>query len=102
MTRRLPLAALAVALVALVVGGCTAPPPQATAIDADRAHIELAQLQSGRSLLVKRCSGCHATPRPVDHTAMDWPRKLGEMSDRAHLGLSERGLIEKYLVVMAQ
>ena len=93
---RIIAAALCLAAVA-----CTAAPPQATAIDAQRGHVELAQLQEGRSLLVKRCSGCHNTPSPVDHASGEWPRKLGEMSERAHLGLSEREMIEKYLVVMA-
>lgn len=93
---RIIAAALCLAAVA-----CAPLVPQATAIDAQRGHVELAQLQQGRSLLVKRCSGCHNTPSPVDHASGEWPRKLGEMSERAHLGLSEREMIEKYLVVMA-
>jgi hypothetical protein len=92
----------ALALAALcLAAACTAPPPQATSIDALRGHVELAQLQEGRSLLVKKCSGCHATPRPAEHVSADWPVKLGEMSERAHLDLTERSLIERYLVVMA-
>ncbi len=90
--------ALTLPLGLLACGGAL---PQATALDAQRAHVELAQLQEGRSLLVKRCSGCHATPRPREHVAAAWPTSLGQMSERAHLDLTERGMIEQYLVVMA-
>ena len=91
----------ALALVVVSTSACSVAPPQATAIDAQRAHVELAQLQTGRSLLVKKCSGCHATPRPTEHPSAQWPLKLDEMSERAHLDISERGMIEEYLVVMA-
>lgn len=96
MLRSLAALTLAIGMVA-----CVAPPPQATALDAQRAHVELAQLQEGRSLLVKRCSGCHATPRPREHVAAAWPKSVSEMAARAHLDLTERGMIQQYLVVMA-
>jgi hypothetical protein len=78
-------------------------PPAATAGDANRANVELAELSQGRTLLIQKCgSSCHTTPMPADHTVMEWPGKLDEMADRAHLEPRQRALIEKYLVTMAQ
>jgi hypothetical protein len=71
-------------------------PPAATAGDANRANVELAELSQGRTLLIQKCgSSCHTT-------VMEWPGKLDEMADRAHLEPRQRALIEKYLVTMAQ
>lgn len=86
----------------LLAGACRMTPPQATSIDADRAHVELAFLQHGRSLLVTKCGNCHRPPLPTDHTAFDWPKKLDEMSMRAGLDVEQRRAIETYLVTMAQ
>jgi cytochrome c553 len=77
-------------------------PPQVTAADAERANVELAELQQGRKLLLGKCAGCHRTPMPSDHTASEWPKMIDEMADRAHLDLRQRKLIEKYLVVMSE
>jgi hypothetical protein len=90
------------ALVALAACAPVAPPP-VTVGDADRAHVELAQLQEGRSLLVRKCGqSCHQTPMPSQHTAGEWPGKLDEMSARAGLDYKQRALIEQYLVTMAR
>lgn len=92
-------------LLPLVLLAACAPrvPPPATASDASRAHIELAELQQGRTLLVQKCgNACHVTPMPLQHTAAEWPAKLSEMADRSHLQPMQRALIEKYLVTMAQ
>ena len=95
-------ALLVVAVTSVFGGACRAVPPQATAIDADRAHVELAELQQGRQLLISKCGGsCHAAPLPSRHSALEWPAKLDEMSSRASLELGQRRLIEEYLVVMA-
>jgi hypothetical protein len=84
-----------------LVTGCGAALPMATAIDASRAHVELADLQHGRSLVVSKCGNCHAPPQPTDHAATEWPEKLDEMSARAHLDVMQQRLIEQYLVAMA-
>ena len=91
----------ALSVVALVA--CARPtPPTATALDADRAHVELAELEQGRALLVRKCSGsCHQVPLPIQHTAAEWPVKLGEMAERAGLDGTQRRLVEQYLVTMA-
>ena len=96
MSRRL-LTACALLLSACAVGA----PPPATALDASRANVALADLQSGRSLLLKKCGGCHRAPLPNEHVAREWPAKLDEMSPRSHLDGMQRHLIEAYLVTMA-
>ena len=89
-------------LLLALVGCAPRTPPAATASDADRAHVEIAELQQGRTLLVQKCgNSCHATPMPSQHTPAEWPAKLDEMSGRAHLSVMQRALIEKYLVTMA-
>ena len=95
-TRLLSLAAL------VITAACRPAPPVVTAVDADRAHVELAQLQEGRSLLIHKCTGCHATPLPTEVPYGSWPEKLVEMSERARLDPPQRALIEQYLVTMAQ
>ena len=91
---------LAAALVVLVA--CARPaPPTVTSIDAERANVELGELQQGRLLLIRKCTNCHRAPMPSQHTAAEWPVRLAEMATRANLDGSQRSLIEKYLVVMA-
>jgi hypothetical protein len=89
-------------LVLAALAACRVAPPQATSVDAERAHIALAELQQGRTLLVQKCgNSCHVAPLPSQHSALEWPAKLDEMSARAGLDLGQRHLIEQYLVTMA-
>ncbi len=89
-------------LLVAIVGCAPRTPPAVTASDASRANVELADLQQGRTLLVQKCgNSCHMTPMPASHPAAEWPKKLDEMADRAHLQPMQRALIEKYLVTMA-
>ena len=97
-----------VALVLCALGGSGAlvgcggmAPPAASPLDANRANVQLADLQNGRSLLLRKCGGCHRVPLPTEHSPHDWPAKLSEMSARAHVDESQRQLIEAYLVTMA-
>jgi hypothetical protein len=92
---------LAVGFALGVLAGCRVSPPTATVTDASRAHLELADLQHGRSLLVSKCGNCHRPPMPADHSAREWPEKLDEMATRANLDFMQRRLIEQYLVTMA-
>jgi hypothetical protein len=98
---RLLLAATAMLTGALGVGCAGQMPPLATSADAQRSNVELASLQEGRTLLLRKCGGCHRPPLPSAHPAAAWPGKLGEMAERSNLDLSQRSAIEKYLVVMA-
>jgi cytochrome c5 len=95
-------AVLAVLTVVAGLGvGCGAALPVATAGDAARSGIALAELQQGRSLVAAKCSSCHRTPQPAEHRSDDWPRMIDEMSRRAQVDGSERQAIRDYLVTMA-
>lgn len=91
----------ALLLAAGLAAGCGASLPVATAGDAARAGVQLAELQQGRSLVAAKCSSCHRAPRPAEHRTDDWPRMLDEMSRRANLDRSQRQLVQQYLVTMA-
>ncbi|HEX4422058.1 MAG TPA: hypothetical protein VH165_29300 [Kofleriaceae bacterium] len=103
--RMLTVAARAGWIVALGFGalaaGCGGGLPPATPGDAMRAHVQLADLEHGRSLVSAKCGGCHAPPLPAAHAGGDWPRSLDEMAVRSHLDVAQRQLIEAYLVTMA-
>jgi hypothetical protein len=87
-------------VVVALVWGCTPPPPIATAADADRAHVPLAELSQGRDLLLQRCGGCHDVPRPGDAARDKWPALMDDMSQRAGLVGPQRHLIEQYVLAM--
>ena len=86
--------------VLLALGGCGGGLPVATPADAARANVALADLQSGRSLVMSKCSACHAPPFPDAHTGAAWPRSIEQMSARSHLDAEQHRLIETYLVAM--
>jgi hypothetical protein len=99
---RIVAGSLVVALGALgALAGCGISPPAATAIDASRAHVELADLERGRAVLVGKCGGCHRIPLPGEHHGNAWPDRLDDMAPRAHLDAVQRRLLEEYLVAMA-
>lgn len=85
----------------VVLIGCTTPPPQATALDAERGKVALADLTEGRTLLISKCGGCHRTPLPADARAAEWPKHVADMAERSKIDTKQRALIERYLVVMA-
>ena len=102
MYRRLLPASSLLALALAGAAGCGRNlPPVATAADAQRANVELAALQEGRTLLLRKCGGCHRAPMPREHAAARWPGKLDEMAVRSNLDAVQRRAIEQYLVVMA-
>jgi hypothetical protein len=82
--------------------GCTPVlPPPATEQDALRVHLDLAQLNQGRELLLHRCGKCHDVPVPGQRDAKDWPAQVTLMAPKAGIDASQRSLIEQYLVTMA-
>lgn len=87
---------------ALLVGCTPRVPPHASSADAERANVELAELEQGRDLVVRKCAGCHKTPMPKDHSPAEWPKMIGEMADRSNLDFKQTKLIEKYLIVMSK
>jgi len=89
------------ALLLVCLIACTPPLPVATEADALRSHVELEQLNAGRELLIKKCSGCHDTPTPGQRSPRDWPHQVGEMQQRSGIDATQRMLIEQFLVAMA-
>ena len=91
------------AVLALTLVACTRRvPPVATASDARRAQVSLAELEHGRKTVLGKCTRCHETPLPRDHTAAAWPALIDEMAERSKLDPTERIAITHYLVVMAE
>jgi mono/diheme cytochrome c family protein len=106
--RALPqLAAILFALCQAPLLSCASLTPAApTEADARRAAtqwpgVTIAQLQEGRSLYLSRCSGCHQPLDPSQIRPDDWPHKVAEMRDRAHLKPDEESLIVRYLMTVA-
>ena len=93
--------ALLVAAVIAFAGCARRMPPRATATDAQRANMTVAELETGRSLVISKCgSRCHQPPMPNDHTALEWPKAMDEMSPRAAITADQRRAIERYMVAM--
>jgi hypothetical protein len=89
-------------IVIMVVAACAQrSPPMVTANDAERANVELTELQQGRKLLVGKCASCHAVPLPAEHAAAEWPKLVADMAERSKLTTAQQKLIEQYLVTMA-
>ncbi len=88
-------------LVGVVLAGCRVTPPHATPADAQRGNVELAQLEEGRGMMIRKCGNCHRLPLPTDQTVSEWPAQLDDMAVRANLDPKQRFVIQQYLIVMA-
>lgn len=86
-----------VVLALVAVLGCAPPPPHATAADAARANVALAELERGRTIVVGKCAACHKPPLPTDR----WQPVMDDMAKRSRLDAEQRHLVEQYLSVMA-
>jgi hypothetical protein len=92
----------AVVLSLLFVTACSAKmPPLATALDAERANVQLGDLNAGRQMYIAKCKGCHGLPMPTDYTPAEWPKKVTDMAERSKVDDAQRRAIEQYLVVMS-
>jgi hypothetical protein len=61
----------------------------------------LEDLERGRRLYVRRCSGCHNLVLPKAHPPEEWPRLVDEMAVKARLGPGERDDVVRFLVAVA-
>jgi len=61
----------------------------------------LPDLQRGRSLYVRRCSGCHTLILPGAHPPEEWPGLVDGMAGKARLGPGERDDVVRFLVAVA-
>lgn len=96
----------AVVAATLIAGGCAAALRQATPEDAVRLAprwpgTTLEDLQRGRTLYVRRCSGCHNVVLPRAFPPERWPTLVDEMAEKARLGPGERDDVVRFLVAVA-
>jgi hypothetical protein len=103
--RRAAAASLALLLASLALA-CAAALRHATPEDVVRLTprwpgTTLEDLERGRRLYVRRCSGCHVLPLPETRAFEDWPRVVDEMAVRARLGAEERSDVVRFLVAVA-
>lgn len=99
-------AVAAFCLVAVAACSAAAVPPVAST-DARWASerwpgTTVAELSRGRDVVVSRCSGCHALPRPEVKSPDEWSSVLDEMAARAKLSAADRDLALRYLSAASQ
>jgi hypothetical protein len=92
--------------VVLGAGGCAAALRQATPDDALRLAprwpgTTVADLERGRRLYVRRCSGCHNLVLPRAFPAERWPGLVDDMAQKARLGPGDRDDVVRFLVAVA-
>jgi len=102
--RRLAIVSLAAGLCA--TAACAAalrhPTPEDVTLLAPKwPGTTLADLQRGRSLYVRRCSGCHNLVLPAAHSPGAWPERVDRMADKARLRPGEREDVVRFLVAVA-
>ena len=93
----LPLLALAT-----VAGAGASLIPEATPSLAERAarrwpDANLEQLELGRTLYIKRCSGCHNLHLPSEKAPDEWAGALDEMAMKARLDEYQKTAVLRYL-----
>ena len=96
-------AAIALGLVAVLVGpACAgAPLPRAEPADGRWPGMTAADLDQGRQLYRARCAACHRPVPPSSIAADAWPAQVAEMKERAGVTPDQARSIERYLVTIA-
>ncbi len=61
------------------------------------ADASLGQLEQGRSVYVKRCSGCHNLHLPSERTPDEWAAALDEMAVKGRLDENQKTAVLRYL-----
>lgn len=93
----------ALALV-LLAAACASNIPKPTPVQLETAQVRwpeatFEELEEGRTLYVRRCSGCHNLHLPSEYTVEEWPRHLKEMgSEYAKLEPAEEDLVLQYII----
>ncbi len=91
----------------VMIAACAATTlPVATETDATRARdrfpgVTAMDLAHGRKLYQGRCGACHRPVQPAAVPPAEWPGRVHEMQQRAHLSEAEAALVERYLVTMS-
>jgi len=86
-------------IAALLLAACEtsnyAPP-----ITSTRYNVDLARLERGRTLFVRRCIECHTLPAIWKYSREDWPKIVNDMSRRASLKQAEREAVIAYILAV--
>jgi mono/diheme cytochrome c family protein len=94
----------AVCLIDLSGCGTTSITPPLVTPELTRGRIgqraDIATLREGRALFVSRCIECHTLPPISSHSAVEWPRLVGEMAGRANLKPTERNALLAYILTV--
>jgi mono/diheme cytochrome c family protein len=100
--RRLAIVALAAGLAAACAAALRHASPADAALVAPRwPGTTVEDLERGRRLYVRRCSGCHTLILPAAHPPEEWPRLVDGMAEKARLRPGEREDVVRFLVAVA-
>lgn len=94
---------------AALQAACSTAMPTPTTADAERGKsrypdLQLAQLQQGRELYLRRCGSCHVLKEPSEVRAEEWPGEVQKMRQENGVKLSdaEAEAISRYLVTLSE
>ncbi len=100
--RRLAIVLLAAALAAACAAALRhSTPADVTLVAPQWPGTTVEDLERGRRLYVRRCSGCHTLILPSTHAADDWPVLVDAMAEKARLKPAEREDVVRFLVAVA-
>ena len=91
---------------ALAIAGCVDPTPRPGPAhlqyaEAHEIRTTLAELQEGRGLVLRKCSGCHSAYRFKKGSPENWPAIMDSMAREAKLTPRQDSLIRNYLLVVS-
>ena len=100
--RRLTIVLLAVTLAAACAAALRhATPADVTLVSPQWPGTTVEDLERGRRLYVRRCSGCHTLILPSAHAPDDWPVLVDAMAEKARLKPAQREDIVRFLVAVS-
>lgn len=65
-------------------------------------EVPTSQIESGRTLYVMKCSGCHTLKQPRAYSAERWPKIMEKMSPKAKLSREQEEQITRYVSTMLE
>jgi hypothetical protein len=94
---------IGVMLLVVPLLGCSPDiPPVTPELLARHPTADAAQLERGRTILLTRCTTCHAAREPRRLRPDQWPSMLDIMAPRAYLPPTDRNDLQAYLLVASQ
>jgi mono/diheme cytochrome c family protein len=78
-----------------------ATPADVTLVSPQWPGTTVQDLERGRRLYVRRCSGCHTLFLPSAHPPDEWPGWVDAMAEKARLKPAEREDVVRFLVAVS-